>query len=211
MDGLSIITSIVTLLGACSTVFNLFERIRRLRHVPELLFALSNEVNDLRLVLLDVQDRQEELEKGMGSLSPQETRILTRCEAILKRTWDKVHDTEWLLRKILRRNSRALSFLSQELSKLTRLQEDIRVSKQSIQNLWSQLDLRQSVLVQVQVQSILETSIGIQDQLHENVPVLLTSSQRIERKMDNLINSLSLLQSGQSTPSISLNNSPQMP
>ena len=56
MDPLSITTAIVTILGAGSTVQGGFKRILALRHAPDALIALNNEVNDLHRIVRAIDD-----------------------------------------------------------------------------------------------------------------------------------------------------------
>ena len=54
-DGLSFAASIITVLGTAEGLSKALSRIRRLRHVPNELLALINEVSDLRIILGEVQ------------------------------------------------------------------------------------------------------------------------------------------------------------
>ena len=54
-DGLSLAASIFAVLGAADGLSRVLSQIRHLRHAPNELFALMNEVSDLRIVLGDIQ------------------------------------------------------------------------------------------------------------------------------------------------------------
>ena len=54
-DGLSFAASIIAVLGAAEGLSKALSRVRRLRHAPNELLALINEVSDLRIILGDVQ------------------------------------------------------------------------------------------------------------------------------------------------------------
>ena len=55
-DPLSVTASIIAVLGAAEGVSKTLAKIRNLRHAPEELLALINEVSDLRIILGDVQN-----------------------------------------------------------------------------------------------------------------------------------------------------------
>ena len=194
MDPLSISTVVVTLLGACAGLSKILDKARKVRDVPEVLLALNNEVSDLRLTLMDIHDRREEfLKKDYSSLNEEEKRLLEACHTVLERTWNKVHEAEWLLRNGLQRIEAGKKFNirfwlnSRENETLVRLQVDVRDAKQSMQGIWNQLNLRQSQQIQAQLSGILGTSNDIQDYIFESVPALSGDHSRIERKLDQLL------------------------
>ena len=194
MDPLSISASILTLLGACSAVLEAYKKIREIRKVPDVIFSLNNEVADLKLVLQDIHELREEFfRKDPAQLSSGETQLLHRCHGLLEHTWSKVHEAEVLINTSIQStgpNSRTMlhSVLnSRENRRLARLQTGIREAKESIQSLWRQLDRRHSAQIQVQLSSIQETSTHIRSRLLEDNQVLHENNQRIEKKLDKLL------------------------
>lgn len=194
MDPLSIATSVLTLLGACSGVAKIFEKFRDIQNVPGIFCALSNEITDLRLILLETHARREEFfQKDPALLDGQERRLLDLCHGLLERTWSTVHETENLMRNSVRERKWDSKlkldafFIAREHRNLVRLQADVREAKQGIQSLCSQLGLRLSAHVYVQVSSILETGARIENRLRDDNPVLLGDHQRIEQKLDQLL------------------------
>lgn len=194
MDPLSITTGIVTLLAACSTISRTFDKIRRIRHVPDILYSLNNEISDLRLILLDMHDRREEfLRKDSAQLTDQDRRLLELLHTVLERALSRVHESEILIATKLLKGTQKSKFkldlmrLSQERDRLARLQVNIRDTKQTIYGLWGQLGLRKASEIEVQLGDVLVISTGIQEQLRQDTPLLLESSNRIEGKLDRLM------------------------
>ncbi|KAI4184709.1 MAG: hypothetical protein L6R41_004570, partial [Letrouitia leprolyta] len=60
MDPVSVAASVLTLLGAAATAGRALERLSTLKHAPDNLVALVNEVSDLRVVLHNVRDAVQE-------------------------------------------------------------------------------------------------------------------------------------------------------
>ncbi|KAI4174725.1 MAG: hypothetical protein LQ343_002096 [Gyalolechia ehrenbergii] len=56
MDPVSVAASLLTLLGAAATAGRALDRLSSLKHAPDHLIALVNEVSDLRVVLHNVRD-----------------------------------------------------------------------------------------------------------------------------------------------------------
>ena len=54
-DGLSLVASIIAVIGAAEGVMRTFSRIKSIGHAPDELLALMNEVSDLQIILDDVQ------------------------------------------------------------------------------------------------------------------------------------------------------------
>ena len=194
MDPLSITASIWTLLGACSIVLETFKKIREIRRVPEVLYSLNNEVADLKLVLLEIHDLREEFFRtDIAELNSRERRLLDACHGLLEQTWSKVHEAEVLINSSIRTTGQNLrsrlhvAINARENGRLARLQIGIREAKENIQSLWGQLDRRHSSQIQVQLNSIQETSTNIRSQLLEGNQVLQEDSRRIERKLDKLL------------------------
>ena len=191
MDPFTITTGIFTLLGACSTISKTIDTIRKNRTLPDILCSLSNEVTDLRLVLLDIHDRREDFFKR--DLSCQEKRLLELCHCNLERTWTKVHDAEEVLRESMRRSGPGdkvelnLRRISQEHGKLTRLKAEIREARLNIQSLCSQLGLQQTAQIRVQLDSVVAHSIANQNRLLEDTTTILQSNERVETKLDQVL------------------------
>ncbi|KAL9017831.1 MAG: hypothetical protein Q9185_004846 [Variospora sp. 1 TL-2023] len=56
MDPISVAASLLTVLGAAATAGRALDRLSSLRHAPDHLVALVNEISDLRVVLHNVRD-----------------------------------------------------------------------------------------------------------------------------------------------------------
>lgn len=186
MDPLSITTGIITLLAACSNASKTFDKIRKIREVPEVLYSLNNEISDLRLVLFEIHDHREELfKKEFSMLTVQEQRLLELCHTLIERTWTKVHESETLIRTRLLMSTRFkyklnLALLSQEHQKLAKLQINIRDAKQTIYSLWGLLDVRRVPEIQVRLRDILVIGTDTQERLRD-------STSKIEGKLDQLL------------------------
>ncbi|KAL8939547.1 MAG: hypothetical protein Q9216_003307 [Gyalolechia sp. 2 TL-2023] len=63
MDPVSVAASVLTLLGAAATAGRALDRLSSLKHAPDHLIALVNEVSDLRVVLHNVRDAVQERAK----------------------------------------------------------------------------------------------------------------------------------------------------
>ena len=194
MDPLSITASIWTLLGACSIVLKTFEKIRKIRSVPEVLYSLNNEIADLKLVLLDIHDLREEFfSQDPAELNSREKRLLDACHGLLEQTWSKVREAEVLINSSIQtigpnlRSRLQVAINTRENGRLARLQIGIREAKENIQSLWGQLDRRHSAQIQVQLRNILETGTNTRSQVLEGNQVLHEDNQRIERKLDKLL------------------------
>ena len=194
MDPLSITASIWTLLGACSLVLETFKKIRQIRKAPEVLYSLNNEVADLKLVLLDIHDLREEFfSKDPAELNSRERKLLDTCHGLLEQTWSKVREAEFLINSSIQttgptlRSRLHVAINARENGRLARLQVSIREAKENIQSLWGELDRRHSAQIQVQLDNILETGTNIRSQVLEGNQVLHEDNQRIERKLDKLL------------------------
>ena len=205
MDPLSVTVSVVTLLGAYSTVLEMFKKIREIQQVPDTLYSLNNEIADLKLVLLDIHDcRDEFFRKDPANLSDQEKRLLDRCHGLLELTWSLVREAETLMNSGMQRVTgsghkskfklNALPML-RENERLAVLQVKIREAKHTILSLWGQLNQRHSAQIGVQLNEILERGTAIQNQLHKAIPEVLEGQGRIERKVDKLPEMLQVLSS----------------
>ena len=56
MDPLSVTASIIALVGAAGDIGKGLKKVLRLRHAPDILLALNNEVVDLQCVIQDIDD-----------------------------------------------------------------------------------------------------------------------------------------------------------
>ena len=194
MDPLSITASVFTLLGACSGISKTLEAVRRIRDVPDALYSLSNEIEDLRLTLLDIHERREEFfKRDPTEFNSKDWRLFDRCHSLLEGTWTKVHEAQMLISSNLPapgRNSISRSdglMIPRESGRLNKLKIQIREAKQNIQSLCSQLDRRYSAQIQTQLSIISETGSGIQTRLLENNTLHVHNHQRIEGKVDKLL------------------------
>ena len=194
MDPLSITASILTLLGACSATSMIFKEIREIQNVPDILHSLNNEIVDLRLVLLDIHEKREELfAEDFCQLKKAEQRLLDLCHGLLERTWSKVHEAETLIKSCVQRterNSRSrldAFVVRREYQRLGRLKAAIREAKEDIQILWGRLDRRNMTQFQFQLNSVLDIGTGIKKQLLEDNPLLFEGHRRIENKLDKLL------------------------
>ena len=184
--------SILTLLGACSTVSKTFKEIRKIRNAPNILHSLNNEIADLQVVLLEIHGRREDLfRKEPASLSKEEWRLLDHCHGLLERTWAKVREADGLIRASLKRTGTGVRLDSllilRETSKLARLQTSIRGAKQDIENLWSEFDRQHAAQTERRLISIQENGTEIRRQLHEDNLVFRDDHQRMDGKLDQII------------------------
>ena len=210
MDPLSITASILTLVGACSTILERYRRIREIWKVPDVLYSLNNEIADLKLVLLDIHEvREEFFRKDPTELDSRERKLLDLCHGLLERTWSKVREAEGLINSSIQTTGqRSISKLHTVFNpnasrRLARLQTSIRDANENIQNLWRQLDTRHSSQIPVQLSNVQETCTDVQSRSIENQSLLLDGNQRVERvekKVDKLLD----IQRTLSSPSPSL-------
>ena len=137
--------------------------------------------------------REELLRKEYSLLTAQEQRLLELCHTLLERTWTKIRESEILIRTKLLMSTQKIRFklklvlLSQEQSKLAKLQIDIRDAKQTIHSLWGLIGVRHTSEIQAQLREILVISTNIQGRLRNDTTMLLESGHRIEDKLDQLL------------------------
>ena len=142
MDPLSLVASIITVIGAGGQVTKTIQKLASLKDAPNIIFALNNEISDLRLAVVAVQDV---LRKQQSSHIPSpgnrsgEVNIDASIASSLVQANKKVQELEILhnrLKKIIP-NSSGLSFKKRatwlrEQSNLKHLREDLRSARLKI-------------------------------------------------------------------------------
>ena len=96
-DPLSIIASVVTLIGTADTILKTLQRFRNLRKAPDEVLALINEVTDLQIVLDDVSGCLSEA----GETSTSDTRRLQHMATLINRAKENMLQLEDIMRSVI--------------------------------------------------------------------------------------------------------------
>jgi hypothetical protein len=130
MDPLSLTASLIAIIGLTTTAAKTMHRlIVSMRQAPDVVLALSNELSDLALVLLEVKHVED------SSSLPQESR--ERLALLLSRTQLKVEEVETLASRLSEASSASLlSFTRltwrEGRAKAGALQKDLRLARSNI-------------------------------------------------------------------------------
>ncbi|KAI4181594.1 MAG: hypothetical protein L6R41_006525, partial [Letrouitia leprolyta] len=84
MSGLEIAASVITFIGASKKVADSISRLAGLEHAPDVLLALNNEVSDLRCVIDDISELEQQHEYVLNSsVAPSFYRSIERAKRII--------------------------------------------------------------------------------------------------------------------------------
>jgi hypothetical protein len=130
MDPLSFTASLIAVIGLTTTAAKtMHQLIVSMRQAPDVVLALSNELSDLALVLLEVKHISD------SSSLPQESR--ERLALLLSRTHLKVDEVEKLASRLSEASSSNLLSLTrltwrEGKAKASALQKDLRLARSNI-------------------------------------------------------------------------------
>ena len=208
MDPLSITTSLLALLRACSAASSTISKVRSLRRAPALIQALNNEISDLQLSLMDFTDYLREKGEGNSRISDTNRAISTMCSTLLNRTKSKVEDAEMLIHyQILKPGGESsfeinrIAFL-REQNRLNQLQADLRNAKQQITGLFSRLGLRESSRIEVLVRDLSLRGVETEASMQDSLSTLICGQLRMERALDQMIHAPSVPRSDLDIPRV---------
>ena len=183
MDPFSLATGVLTLLGACTTASATISKFRRLKEAPGLIQALSNEISDLRLVLLDVSDHFRSTQSA-GLVIPDIDRTI--CElssSVLDQARVKVQEVEAVIQYEVTKPGRGAdlkvdktAFL-RNYSRLLLLQADLRDTRQKMTSLFNHMGVRNFSRIEVLLNEIQAN----------DIPELLQGQRRIESALNRLV------------------------
>ena len=183
MDPLSLTTSVLALLGACTTASRTIAKIRRLKDAPALVHALNNELSDLRVILMDVTDHFENAQSDGPPIPPVESAIFKLCSSTLSQTRDKVQSVEGIIRHRLLKPGKNSDLkidktaFVREHDHLIQLQADLRDLRQKMTGLFSHLGMSKISKIEVQVNEIRTN----------DIPKLMEGQIKIERTLSQVL------------------------
>ena len=143
MDPLSLTASIATLLGAGGTVANGLDRIRKLKHAPDLLLQLNNEVNDLQLVIRSVDELAQQWTHQLSTSDKQQDSI----NMTLSRARESVLELERLIAYVLTRETKRGTKVNRlawivNLDGIRDVKTRIRAAREDLNAVWAMLSHR---------------------------------------------------------------------
>ena len=182
-DPLTLTTSILAILGACSTASKTLARFRKLKDARLVVQTLNNEISDLCLILERAKEHFEVVENRSSATSSMDKSFLKYYYFTLDQTRSKILQAESLIQYQLIKAGRETelqidkSAYWREHGKLGQLKCDIRKSKQSIIGLFSQLGVSESSKLQVNLEEV----------RMRDLPKILQSTNRIESTLSEVL------------------------
>ena len=184
-DPLSLTTSILAVLGACSTASKTLANFRALKDARLVVQTLNNEISDLYVVMIDAKEHFENAEGCSSATRSVDSAFLKRCSSTLDRTRDKIIEAESLIQYQLIKAGRETELKIdknaywREHGRLGQLKTDIRESKHSIIGLFTRLGVSKISKIQMDLDEV---------RMNE-LPRILQTTDRIEAKLSGYLSS----------------------
>ena len=148
MDPLSLIASIIALLGAGGTIAKGLGKIRRLKKAPDVLLQLNNEVTDLHLLICAVNELyHRRIELSWVSTAQEEV-----VRNSLERAKHAVLELEKLIEYVLTKETKEGTEIdglawTRALDRIKEVKNNFRAARVDLNTVWMSLDIRYLCLI----------------------------------------------------------------
>ena len=138
MDPLSLVASIITVVGVGGKATKAIRKLALVKDAPEIVLALNNEITDLNLTMLAIQDILQKHQSDTPTSGDQnwQVKMYQNVSSSLSQTKDKVTRLELLHDRLERimsepKTSKKIAWLCEQ-TELKSVQEDLRSARQKL-------------------------------------------------------------------------------